>query len=327
MKEKRSLQWLASLSVLLTVGISGQVFAQAWTPQRHIEFIAPAGAAGALDTFTRTVERIAREMKLIPASSSVSNKPGGEHAVAYNYLHQKAGDPHVLSLSSPVLLTNHITGVLPITYTDFTPVSTMMTEYYLFLVRPDSPFKTPADLIEAVRQRPESVSLAAGNQPQRMAVGAMLMAAGMDIKRAKIVTISGAKVALTVAGGHVDAGVAAPGQALPMIQAGTVRALAVSAPRRLGGTLASVPTWTEAGFKEAEAESWRTFIAAKGLTDTQLAYWENVMRRVAESAEMRAVAEKQQWDIEYKDAAQTRKFLETDYARQKRLMTYMGMTR
>jgi putative tricarboxylic transport membrane protein len=315
---------LFACAVVVTLSCSLPVGAQGWTPQRHVEFIAPAGAGGAMDSFTRAVEQFARQLKVVSASTSVVNKAGGEHAVAYSYLHQKAGDPHVLALCSPVLLTNHISGVLPITYSDLTPIAMMMSEYYLFVVKADSPYKTPKDLIDALKQRPESVSFAGGNLPQRMAVAAVLLSANTDVKRARIVTISGAKTSLTVAGGHVDVGVAAPGQALPMIEGGNLRALAVSAPRRLGGTLASVPTWVEAGFKEAQTESWRAMIAPKGLTPAQIAYWEEVMRRIIESPEMRALADKHQWDLDYMGAAETRKFMEADYAKQKRLMSYMG---
>ena len=324
MEHRNTLKSLLPLCMLVGAFYMPTVTAQGWTPQKHIEFVAPAGAGGAMDSFTRAVEMFARELKLVPVSTSVVNKAGGEHAIAYNYLHQKPGDPHVLALASPVLLTNHITGVLPITYTDMTPIAVMMSEYYLFVVRPDSSFKSPKDLIEAVKRKPDAVSFAGGNLPQRIAIGGVLLAANADIKRAKIVTISGAKTSLTVAGGHVDVGVAAPGQALPLIEAGQLRALAVSAPKRLGGSLASVPTWLEAGYKEAMSESWRAIIAPKGLTAAQIAYWESVMRRIAESPEMRALAEKQQWDLDFKGAAETRKFMEDDYAHQKRLVNYMG---
>jgi putative tricarboxylic transport membrane protein len=68
-------------------------------------------------------------------------------------------------------------------------------------------------------------------------------------------------------------------------------------------------------------------IAPKGLTAAQVAYWEEVMRRINESPEMHALAEKHQWDLEYMGAAETRKFMEADYARQKRLMSYMGVAK
>jgi len=301
--------------------------AQTWAPQRHVEFIAPAGAGGAMDTFTRAVESLARELKTLPVSSTVVNKAGGEHAVAYSYLHQKAGDPHVLVLCSPVLLTNHISGVLPVTYTDFTPIAMMMSEYYMFVVRADSSFNAPRDLIETIRQAPDSITLAGGNLPQRMAIGMLFLAAKADIKRAKIVTISGAKTSLNVAGGHLDVGVAAPGQALPLIEGGKLRALAVGSPKRLGGQLAAVPTWVESGYKDVLTGSWRAIIAAKSLTPAQIVFWEGVMRRVAQSPEMRAMAEKHQWDLEFMGAAETRKDMEADYERLKRVMTFMGIVK
>ncbi len=324
MRNRTLPRWLPALCVAAGTALSQAAAAQAWTPQRHVEFIVPAGAGGAMDTFTRAVETLARELKAVPVSTSVVNKAGGEHAVAYNYLHQKAGDPHVLVLTSPVLLTNHISGVLPITYSDFTPIAMMMSEYYMFVVSAESPFKTPKDLIETITQRPDSISLAGGNLPQRMAIGTIFLAANADIKRAKIVTISGAKTSLNVAGGHVEVGVAAPGQALPLIEGGKLRALAVGSPKRLGGRLASVPTWIEVGYKDVITGSWRAIIAAKNLTPEQVAYWESVMRRVAESAEMRAMAEKRQWDLNYLNAAETRKEMERDYGRLKRVMTFMG---
>jgi putative tricarboxylic transport membrane protein len=321
------LLWMSVLGATAQMALVPNASSQGWTPQRNVEFIVPAGAGGAMDTFTRTVEALAREQKMLPVSSAVLNKAGGEHAVAYNYLHQKAGDPHVLVLCSPVLLTNHISGVLPVTHSDFTPIAMIMSEYYLFVVRPDAPFKTPHDLVSTITQRPDSISLAGGNLPQRMAIGMVFQAAKGDFKRAKVVTIAGAKTSLNVAGGHVDVGVAAPGQALPLIDGGKLRALAVGAPRRLGGTLAAVPTWAEAGYKDMVTGSWRAIIAAKNLTPAQIAYWEGVMRRVATSAEMRAMADKQQWDLEYLSAADTRKDLEADYERLKRVMAFMGIVK
>lgn len=327
MEKRRTPGWLLPLCFTAGIAFPHAAAAQGWAPQRHVEFIAPAGAGGAMDSFTRTVEQLARELKLVPVSSGVVNRAGGEHAVAYHYLQQRAGDPHVLSTTSPVLLANHISGILPLTYTDVTPVASLMSEYYLFLVRGDSPIKTAKDLVEVLGQRPDSVSLAGGNLPQRMAIGKVLLAANADIKRARIVTISGAKTSITVAGGHVDIGVAAPGQALSLIESGHLRAVAVSGPRRLGGALAEVPTWAELGHKDATTETWRAVIAPKGITPAQIAYWEGVLRRVVESEEFRKMAERNQWDVTFRGAAEARKFMEDDYAQLKRVMTYMGVVK
>jgi tripartite-type tricarboxylate transporter receptor subunit TctC len=63
--------------------------------------------------------------------------------VACNYLHQKPGDPHALVLCSPVLLTNHISGVIADHVQHFTPISMMMSEYQLFVVKAIRPARRP----------------------------------------------------------------------------------------------------------------------------------------------------------------------------------------
>ena len=134
--------------------------AQGWSPQRNVEVIVPATAGGSLDTTGRTVTRIWGALKLLPVSSTISNRAGGGHAVAYNYLAQRPNDPHFLAVTSSTLLASHINGHIPQTYTDFTPLAVLLTEYIAFAVRADSPLKTGKDVIEALRKAPGSLSLA-----------------------------------------------------------------------------------------------------------------------------------------------------------------------
>jgi putative tricarboxylic transport membrane protein len=317
---------LSALCFAAALAGSKTTGAQSWTPERHVEFIVPAGAGGSMDTAMRTIERAVRELKL-PVSTGVVNRAGGEHAIAYTFLQQRPGDPHYLSLTSPVLLTNHISGVLPLTYTDVTPVAALLSEYYLFVVGKDSRIKTAKDFVEALRQQPESVSVAGGNLPQRMTIGLILQAADVDIRRVRIVTISGAKTSLSVAGGHVDVGVAAPGQALTLISSGQLRAIATSGPKRLGGSLADVPNWSELGYKDAEFISTRGVIAPKDISAQQVAYWEDVLRRATQTQEFRAVAEKHQWDVTFRNSAEYRKFLAAEYAKFKRVLAFLGVVK
>src|SRR3954465_7320243 len=98
--------------------IGGAACAQGWSPQRNVEVIVPSTAGGSLDTTGRTITRIWTDLKLLPVSSSISNRPGGGHAVAYNYLAQRTGDPHAMAVTSMTLLASHINGHIPQTYTD-----------------------------------------------------------------------------------------------------------------------------------------------------------------------------------------------------------------
>src|SRR5687768_16213619 len=240
--------------LLAPLFIAAPAHAQTWKPQRHVEIASPAGAGGALDSTARITDKLLQEMKLLGVTSSVVNRSGGEHAIAYNHIRSKAGDPHQLSFASPVLLANHITGVLPMTYTDVTPVACLISEYYVFAVRSDAPVKTGRDLVEKLKANPESMSIAVGTLLTRIAAGLPLHAANVDIKRSKIVVFSGAaKQTLTAAGGHVDVAVAPLVQVLPFIESGKMRIIAVTSPMRLGGILANVPTWSEQGVEGASA--------------------------------------------------------------------------
>ena len=144
---------LRLLLVAVAMGLTSVAAAQGWTPQRHVELIAPNAPGGAMDSTARIVQRLWQEKKLLPVSSAVANRSGGEHALAYTYLSQRTGDAHFLSLASPVLLANHLAGRLSVTYTDVTPIATIMTEAYVFVVRADSPFRSGRDFVDALKAR------------------------------------------------------------------------------------------------------------------------------------------------------------------------------
>ena len=184
----------AAVAVLMAAMCFAEgAFAQRWSPQRNVEVIVPSSAGGSLDTTGRTITRIWSDLKLLTVSSSISNRPGGGHAVAYNFLAQRAGDPHIMAVTSMTLLANHITGHIPQTYTDFTPLSVLLTEYIAIAVRAESPLKTGKDLIDALRKAPNSLSLAlssAAGGTHHMSFAMPLLSGGVDVTKAKFVVFN-----------------------------------------------------------------------------------------------------------------------------------------
>lgn len=299
--------------------------AQGWVPQRHVELTVPNAQGSSLDITARTVHRLWHELKLVPVNSTIVNRQGGEQAVAYAYLSQRTGDPHFLSFANPSLLSNHIAGRSTITYTDFTPIAFLMTDDYIFAVRADHPLQTGKDMVEAVKKRPDSLSFAVGTLTHRIAIGMVLQSANVDIKQVKMVVLAAGTQSISALGGHIDVAVSPLGQVLPHIESGKMRVLAVSAPKRKEGVLASVPTWPELGYKSGTYETWRAVIAPKGITPAQVTYWEDVLRKVTQSEEYQRAAEKNQWDVGFKGAAETRKLMEVEYEQTRSVMTYLGL--
>jgi putative tricarboxylic transport membrane protein len=316
---------LRLLALAMTMGLTPVAAAQGWTPQRHVELIAPNAPGGAMDSTARIVQRLWQEKKLLPVSSAVVNRSGGEHALAYTYLSQRTGDAHFLSLASPVLLANHLAGRLSVTYTDVTPIATIMTEAYVFVVRADSPFKSGRDFVDALKARPDSLSISVSTILTRIATGRVLQSAGIDVKPVKMVVLEGGKQVAALLGGHVDVALGSAVGFLPQVESGTVRVIAVTGPKRLSGALSAAPTWVELGHPTAVSETWRAILAPKGITPAQIAYWEGVMYKIAASDEFRKGAERVQGEAVFKNASDTRKHMEAEYAQAKNVMTYLGL--
>ena len=73
--------------------------------------------------------------------------------------------------------------------------------------------------------------------------------------------------------------------------------------------------------------TWRGVIGAKNITADQIAFWENVFKRIATSEEFRSYAEKNQWEITYRNADESRKFMAAQYDELKPVMAELGFSR
>jgi putative tricarboxylic transport membrane protein len=323
---------IASRLALAAFGVLSPCIAaaQGWSPQRNVELIVPASAGGSLDTTGRTVHRIWEDSKLLPVSSTVSNRAGGGHAVAYTFLNQRSGDPHFLSITSSTLLTSHINGRIALTYSDVTPLAVLLTEYIAFAVRADSPIKSGKDLIETLRRSPESLSLAlssAAGGTHHISFGLPLQSGGVDTGKLKFVAFNSSGEAVTaLLGGHVDVVSAGTVNVASHVESGKLRVLAVTSSKRLTGPLAIGPTWPELGYKGV-FENWRGVIGAKGITQEQTVFWENIFRRVTSGEDFRKYAERNQWDSNFKGAEESRKFMAEQYNELKDVMTYLGLAK
>lgn len=305
--------------------------AQGWKPDKHVELIVPTGAGGSLDATGRTIQRIWDVEKLLGgAASSVVNKPGGGHAIGYTYMMEHKADPHYLSVTSGTLLTGHIVGRLKMTYTDVTPIAVLYSEYIAFAVRADSPIKDGKDLVAAMKKDPGALSIAISSAPggtHHIAIASVLKAAGIEPKKAKVVAFVNSNEAVTaVLGKHVDLAVAGTTNVVGQMQAGNLRVIAISAPKRVTGPLASVPTWVEQGYN-ATFDNWRGIMAPKGITPEQVAFWVDALRKATSSDEFRKIAEKQMWTDIFMGSKEATEFMKKDYEHLKATLTSLGMVK
>ncbi len=298
-----------------------------WRPDKHVEIIVGGGAQ---DRLARVIQKIWQDSGAIGVPVTVVNKLGGGGAIGWAYLNQYAGDGRYIALSTSPLLTNAITGKNLLTHTDVTPLAQLFTEYTGFLVRMDSAIKSGADLLERLKRDPASLSIAVApglGGANHIALASALKAAGGDIKKLRTVVFPGSPESITaLLGGHVDVVTVSAGNAVPHMQAGTLRVLAISSSQRVSDALASIPTWKELGINSVVG-NWRGMVGPKGLSATQVAYWDDIFVKLTQSADWKTAVKQNMWDEEYRNSADSRKFLEARHNEYKALLTELGLAK
>jgi putative tricarboxylic transport membrane protein len=304
---KNSARYLVLVCLCVATGAN----AQAWRPQKNVELIVPSGPGSAVDLTTRELQRRLQALGL--SDVSVANKVGGAGALAWSYMNQHQADAHYLATTLGNLLTNPITGAHPLTYKDITPVALLFTDYITFTVRADSPLKSGADLVNRLKKDPASVSIgiptALGGLSHTV-IGAVMKPAGVDARKLKIAVFKGGGDAGTaLLGGHIDIVASAPQAFLGHLKGGAVRMIAVNAPQRQTGELASVPTWQEQGYPGI-VSNWRGVLAPRGISAAQLDYWENTFQRMTSTEDWKQYVEKNVSEPHFMKSAEFKTYLD-----------------
>ena len=300
-----------------------------WRPERAVELIASSAPGGSNDKTARNIQKIMQNEKLVTVPINVVNKPGGNQTLARAYLNQHAADAHYFDIGNPTLLANHIMGVSPQHHTDFTPIALLLNEYTVFTVKADSPIRNARDLIDRLKQDPESVGVGISNRGGTNHVTLSLAAklAGVDPRRLKVVVFKSNSESMTaVLGGHLQMVASTITAVIGQVQAGKARIVAVGAPRRMGGVLAEVPTLREQGIDVVQS-NWRAIVGPKGLNTAQIAFWEGVLAKVVATEDWKKDLDGQYWEGNFLTSKEFSKFLEAEYNETKAIMTDLGLAK
>lgn len=324
---KRSTRVFAAAAATVLPWLATPASAQGWKPQKTVEIVSSAGAGGAADRGARLVQKYLQSLPGMPAVI-VSNRTGGGGTVAFTYMAQHPADAHFLGTMATNIVTNNIVGLTQLSYRDFTPLNILVREYIVVSTQPQSSVASTKDLIERLRKDPAFVSFGFGTAPgnQNHVVIAMIArAARVDPKALKTVIFnSGNAAATAMLGGHVDVLVGTPGTILPHLNANRARALGVSAPQRQQGAYAATPTLRESGV-DAVYYAWRGYLGPRGLTPQQIAFWEQAFAKIVEAEEFKQDLQKNAWNEDFRNAAETRKHLDSEYEFLRTILTELGV--
>jgi putative tricarboxylic transport membrane protein len=314
---------------LLALHVSVPAIAQ-WKPTKPVEIVVGSAPGGSPDIMARLIQNIFQKTGLVQTTTAVVNKPGAANTIGWAYLNQHAGDAHYIATFSPAVIGNKLLGTSQLDYTDFTPLNILAREYVVFAVKADSPIASLHDLTARLKKDPQAVSFAfatARGNHNHITMSMYLKSIGVEPKLAKAVVYPGGGPAQTaLLGGHIDVYVASPRSMVPLAKEGRVRILALSAPQRQTGPKADIPTFRELGH-DAVFFTWRGFMAPKGLKPPEIAYWDQVFAKLAQTEEWRKDTEQQMWVSDYTLSADTRKHLDREAEVMKVILTDLGLTK
>lgn len=307
-----SFSFRASVSMIALLGAASPSHAQqaAWRPERTVEIVVPAAAGGSIDGTARLLQRVLQSSRIVEVPVIAVNKAGGGGNIATHYLDQHAGDGHTLLTSTMSLMTNHILGRATTTYTDYTPLATLFSEYMTLVVKPDSPLKTARDIQERLKKDPQSLSIAIGvavGATNHLTVALLMKGMGIDVRKLKTVVLqTNAQTLTSIMGGHVDIASLSVGAAVSAAQQGKMRILGVTSEKRGEGAMAAIPTWKEQGVDVVFANV-RLLVGPKGMSPAQVAYWDAAMARVVATEDWIKEVERNEATLDYagsKESAQ-----------------------
>jgi putative tricarboxylic transport membrane protein len=258
--------------------------ADGWRPERDIELVAGTPAGGGQDRPARAL--VAALAGLIHVPVRLTNIAGRGGSNAWDYLATHPGDPHVLAINSPTIITNRQLGISDFDDTALTPLVNLYTEYIAFLVRADSAIADGAGLLVRLHD-PAGLTIAmatALGNTNHMALAQLVRHAGGDPRALNLHVFDSALHAVAdVMAGRAEVAAITAVSAATELAAGNLRALAVSAPQRLSGLYTQTPTWVEQHVP-CVIGTWRGVIGTRGLNTAQTGWWDRTLRTATASA-------------------------------------------
>lgn len=276
-------------AIALAIGLAGSLLMNAAVaedyPTRPITLVIPYGPGGAADLSARLVAGNAPStlgQSILPV-----NKAGAAGVTGSNFVINSKKDGYTL-LSARVgsqMGVPAMNKTIPYKWDDYTIIGMTELNPFVLTVNPDSPYKTFADFEQAVKDGTELTYSSAGvGTLLHIATAVMADAMGADPDKLTHVPFKGGGKARTaVVSGAVDFSWGNLSASTGALEAGQLRALAVTTAERFA-TIPDVPTASEAGYPDLEKIiGWSAIYGPPGLPDEVVTKWIEALNGLKEN--------------------------------------------
>ena len=257
---KRFLKLAVALACFAVSGVHAQSF-----PDRAVRIILPFPTGTGPDTVMRAVGD--RLSKLWGKPVVVDNRPGANGWIAIEAVKRAAPDGYTLGQvdASQATAHPHLFKRLPFDpEKDFEPVATLYRTYYYVTVAADSKWNTVGDLIAAAKAQPGQVAYGSSGMGGNLHLGGAMMERASGTQMNHIPFKETTQIYTSIANGDIHWAVGTASTTQPLLKAGKLKYLAVTAPERVS-LFPQVPTVAEAkGPQNYELQTWVALLAPRG---------------------------------------------------------------
>lgn len=253
---------LTALCLALAAAVPAQ--ANPW-PEKPVTLLVPFPPGGSTDSVARVLAPKLQEK--FGQSFVVDNKPGATGTIGAGQVKRAAPDGYTLLVSSlgPFVIAPHLIKGMPYdALKDFDLLTIAVQAPNVLVVPAASPLKTVADVIAAAKKDPGKTTFASSGNGSSDHLTIELFWLQTGTSGTHVPYKGGAPAIQDLLGGQVEASFQNVNAVIQHINAGKLRAIAVTGDKR-SAVLPAVPTLAESGVKGVDVYSWQAVAAPKGL--------------------------------------------------------------
>ena len=294
-------------------------------PDRPITLIVPFPPGGVADTVARPVaEALARELK---QPVIVENKVGAGGALGIGAAARAAADGYTLLLSlSSISILPEADAILArkpaFALKQFTPIARFTADPTVLVVRADAPWKSLAEFVAAMKQKPGAFNYGSSGNYGTMHVPMEMLKASAGLRMVHIPYTGAGPAVQALLGGQVDALASGPSTVLQQIKAGKLRALAHWGDKALVA-LPDLPSLKQSGYPTQFAQ-WSALFAPAGTPEPVLQRLRAAARKVATDPQVVATINRAGSPVEYLDAPEFQAYWDADARQMTEVVRQIG---
>jgi tripartite-type tricarboxylate transporter receptor subunit TctC len=203
---------------------------------------------------------------VLKQSFIVENKPGAGGNIGTEFIARANPDGYTIGMGNfaPLSVNKYLFEVLRFDpEKDVVPIILIEKGPLVLVVNTNSPFKTIDDIVRAAKAKPGSLTFSSGGIGGTHQLSAELFKQSAEIDMIHVPYKSGSAALTDLMAGNVNMMFTQMYSAIPNIQAGKIRPIAITSKAR-SALLANVPTFIELGYPKVEVLNWQGLIAPKG---------------------------------------------------------------